>query len=145
MRRQALLWVLSALGGFVCLVVVRADVPLTVYRNAIQCDSAVFYLTTACLVDQSSNLTECAEQSLSFVRGRDGRSTAVALGTRSSGPTVRGRRMLDGWVAQWACIRSTPGQDYLLLLYGCRGLGDRCAMLVAARNGRMSSIPMGDL
>ena len=98
------------------------------YRDELPCDNAVFHLTTACLVDPSSELTECAEQSLSFVRGLDRGSTAVALGTQSSGPTVLGRRMLDGWVAQWACIRSAPGQEYLLLLYGCRGLGDRCAM-----------------
>jgi hypothetical protein len=39
-----------------------------------------------------------------------------------------GHRMLDGWVSQWACIHSTKGRDYLLLLYACRSMGDRCAM-----------------
>jgi hypothetical protein len=41
---------------------------------------------------------------------------------------VLGHQMLDGWVTQWACIRSTKGRDFLLLSYSCRVLGDRCAM-----------------
>jgi hypothetical protein len=128
MRRQTLFWGLSVLAGVSCLAAGRADTPLTTYRNELPCDNGVFLLTTECLVDPSSKLTECAKQSLSFTSGEHGVSTAVRLDSRSTGPMVRGYRMLDGRVVQWACIRSTKGREYLLLSYACRGLGDRCAM-----------------
>jgi hypothetical protein len=69
MKRQTLSRCLSVLAGVGCLASGRADVPLTVYQNELPCDNAVFHLTTACLVDPSSELTECAEQSLSFTGG----------------------------------------------------------------------------
>jgi hypothetical protein len=128
MTPQAFPWGLSVLAGLACIALGRADVPLTIYRNDLPCDNAVFHLTTACLVDPSSKLTECAEQSLSLTRGEHGGSTLVGLDIRPSGTTVLGHRVLDGRVSQWACIRSTEGRDYVLLFYACRGLGDRCAM-----------------
>jgi hypothetical protein len=126
--RQMLSWGLGMLAGFACLASGRADVPLSTYRDELPCSSAVFHLTTARLVDPSNDLTECAEQSLSFTSGEHRGSTAIGLETRSSGTTVLGYRVLDGRVVKWACIRSTQGRDFLLLFYACRGSGDRCAM-----------------
>jgi hypothetical protein len=128
MKRQAASLILAVLFGMVCTVTCRADDPLTTYRDDLPCGSSTFHLSTRCLVDPRTNLTECVHQALSLTQGARGVATPVILGTGFATLPVAGRRVLDGRVTQWTCIRSTRGQQFLLLLYSCRGLGDRCAM-----------------
>jgi hypothetical protein len=128
MKRQVASLILVALFGVVCALTCRADDAVTIYRDELACGGSTFHLSSGCLVDPQNHLTECVNQSLALTHDAGGISIPVMLGARFARPPAMRRRVLDGWVTKWACIRSTRGEQFLFLLHSCRGLGDRCAM-----------------
>ena len=105
-----------------------AEGRLTHHVDQLRCGNITARLRTTC-VEQISVGWECVSQSLQLI-SRDGIPRDIPLDIRAvQSSVVRGLKALDGYVADWACVRSQWGQHYLDLGYSCRAFGDDCGTL----------------
>lgn len=64
--------------------------------------------------------TQCIKQQIRIVDKRLGKSKNIAIaGHLVKKPSIKLRRVLDAFVTDWACLKSTKGINYVLLFYTC--------------------------
>jgi hypothetical protein len=98
------------------------------HLDQLRCGGISVRLPTTCL-EQTSSGWECVSQSLQLI-DRNGTSKDIPLDIRRvPSSIVPGLEAVDGYVAEWACVRSRWGQHYVDIFYTCRVFGDDCGTL----------------
>lgn len=92
---------------------------LTTTRDGLKCGDADVSAETTCLALPEIE-TQCVKQNIRLENIRKGISRKLPhegkLVTKSF---ARPNPVLDAFVTSWACLKSTSGKSYILLLYTC--------------------------
>ena len=88
-------------------------------RDRLECGDADVSVETSCLALPEID-TQCARQTIRLENRRKGISKKLPHeGQPVAKSFVKAGPVLDALVTSWACLKSTSGKSYILLLYTC--------------------------
>lgn len=97
---------------------VRAD-NLASTRDQLRCGDAELSVETTCLTLPEVE-TQCVRQNIRLENARKGIAKTLPHDGKSIAKSfVESGPVLDAFVTSWACLKSTSGKAYVLLLYTC--------------------------
>ncbi len=92
---------------------------LTTTRDGLKCGAAEVSVETACLALPEVE-TQCVKQNIRLENTQKGISKKLPHeGKLVAKSFAKSNPVLDAFVTSWACLKSTSGKSYILLLYTC--------------------------
>lgn len=92
---------------------------LTSTRDRLRCGAAEVSVETACLTLPEVE-TQCVKQNIQLENTQKGISKKLPHeGKLVAKSFAKSNPVLDAFVTSWACLKSTSGKSYILLLYTC--------------------------